>query len=73
LASLAGITKNISFHSGRHIFATVITLSNGVPIETVSKMLGHKDIRTTQVYSKVLDQKIAKDFEDLKINLKKQK
>lgn len=65
LADAAGIKKKLSFHCARHIFATVITLSNGVPIETVSKMLGHKDIRTTQIYSKVVDEKISHDFGEL--------
>jgi len=69
LAKLAGIEKSISFHCGRHIFATVITLANGVPIETVSKALGHTDIRTTQIYSRVLDEKIAFDFDKLRKSL----
>lgn len=66
LAKLAGIEKSLSFHTARHVFATVVTLSNGVPIETVSKALGHKDIRTTQVYSRILDEKIATDFSRLR-------
>jgi len=65
LAKLAAISKPLSFHCGRHIFATVITLANGVPIETVSKALGHTDIRTTQIYARVLDEKIARDFHTL--------
>jgi len=69
IARKAEISKPLSFHCGRHIFATVITLANGVPIETVSKTLGHTDIRTTQVYARVLDEKIAKDFEILKNKL----
>ena len=69
IASKAEISKPLSFHCGRHIFATVITLANGVPIETVSKALGHTDIRTTQVYARVLDEKIAKDFGILKNKL----
>jgi site-specific recombinase XerD len=69
IASKAEISKQLSFHCGRHIFATVITLANGVPIETVSKALGHTDIRTTQVYARVLDEKIAKDFDLLKSKL----
>ena len=61
------------FHTARHTFATTITLANGVPIESVSKMLGHTDIRTTQIYAKVIDAKLSNDMELLaqKINTKK--
>ena len=48
IADLCGIRKNMTFHMARHTFATTITLSNGVPMETVSKMLGHSKITTTQ-------------------------
>ena len=48
LADLCGITKELTFHCARHTFATTVTLTNGVPIETVSKMLGHKNLKTTQ-------------------------
>jgi len=60
------------FHCFRHTFATTITLANGVPIESVSKMLGHTDIRTTQIYAKVIDTKLSNDMELLaqKINIK---
>jgi len=54
-----------SYHIARHSFATTIALSNGVPIETVSKMLGHRSIRTTQIYAKITDLKISKDMDDL--------
>ncbi|MDR6967282.1 site-specific recombinase XerD [Flavobacterium arsenatis] len=50
----------------QHTFATTVTLSNGVPIESVSKMLGHKDLRTTQHYAKVLDRKVSEDMKTLK-------
>jgi len=48
MADVCGISKNLTFHIARHTFATTKTLSNGVPIETVSKMLGHKNLKTTQ-------------------------
>ena len=49
-------------HLGRHTFSTTVTLANGVPIETVSKMLGHTSLKTTQIYAKVIDTKIADDI-----------
>ena len=62
IASVCGIQKNITFHIARHSFATTITLQNDVPMETVSKMLGHKSMRTTQHYAKVLDKKVSSDM-----------
>ena len=62
IADVCDITKKLTFHIARHSFATSITLSNGVPIETVSKMLGHTNIKTTQIYSKVVDFKISGDM-----------
>jgi site-specific recombinase XerD len=56
-------------HLARHTFATTVTLANGVPIETVSKMLGHSSIKTTQIYSKVVDTKISNDMKALKEKL----
>lgn len=70
IADLCGIEKHLTFHLARHTFATTVTLSNGVPIESVSKMLGHKNIRTTQIYAKVLDMKISDDMRRLKRRLK---
>ena len=69
IAKLCGINKLISFHSARHTFATTVTLVNGVPIETVSKMLGHTDISTTQIYARVIDEKIAIDMKALQQKL----
>jgi site-specific recombinase XerD len=62
IADVCEITKKLTFHIARHTFATTVTLSNGVPIETVSKMLGHTNIKTTQIYSKVVDFKISGDM-----------
>jgi integrase/recombinase XerD len=69
VADAVGITKNLTFHMARHTFATTVTLSNGVPIETVSKLLGHTKIATTQIYAKVLDNKISEDIMNLQKKL----
>lgn len=69
IADLCGITKTLTFHIARHTFATTVTLSNGVPIESVSKMLGHTSIRTTQIYAKVVEQKLSEDMQRLKERL----
>ncbi len=66
IATLCEIDKNLTTHLARHTFATTVTLANGVPIETVSKMLGHTSIKTTQIYSKVVDSKISEDMQALK-------
>lgn len=66
IADLCGIKKELTFHIARHTFATTVTLTNGVPIESVSKMLGHKNLRTTQHYAKVLDKKVSDDMQILK-------
>ena len=62
IGDLCDISKEITFHMARHTFATSVTLTNGVPIETVSKMLGHKNIQTTQHYAKILDKKVSEDM-----------
>ena len=66
VADICGITKTLTFHIARHTFATTVTLSNGVPIESVSKMLGHTSIRTTQIYAKVVESKLSEDMHNLK-------
>lgn len=73
ITTICGIKKELTFHCARHTFATTVTLSNGVPIESVSKMLGHKSIRTTQHYAKITDSKVANDMDNLKALIEQQK
>ena len=73
LADLCSIQKNLTFHLARHTFATTITLTNGVPIESVSKMLGHSSISTTQIYAKVIEKKLSEDMSNLKDRMLKGK
>ncbi|MDY7396986.1 site-specific integrase [Aureibaculum sp. 2210JD6-5] len=70
IAKLSNIDKNLTFHVARHTFATTVALLNGVPIITVSKLLGHKKLSTTQKYARVIEKKISKDMNRLKANLK---
>ncbi|MGV9004120.1 site-specific integrase [Flavobacterium sp.] len=72
IAAFCEIDKELTFHIARHTFATTITLSNGVPIESVSKMLGHSSIKTTQHYAKVLDKKVSDDMNILRDKFKQQ-
>ena len=76
LAALAGIKDDLCYHQARHSFASLITLEAGVPIETISRMLGHSDISTTQVYARVSPKKLFEDMdrfikatEDFKLTL----
>ncbi|MBY0427301.1 MAG: site-specific integrase, partial [Cytophagales bacterium] len=62
VASLCGLNKKLTTHIGRHTFATTVTLANGVPIESVSSMLGHSKITTTQIYAKVIESKVSEDM-----------
>lgn len=66
LKKATGLNVKLTTHTGRHTFATTITLAHGVPIETVSKMLGHTNLRTTQIYAQVVDSKIEHDMNKLK-------
>ncbi|RFZ85272.1 site-specific integrase [Mucilaginibacter terrenus] len=66
IADTCSIDKNLTFHIARHTFATTVTLSNGVPIESVSKMLGHQNLKQTQHYAKILDVKVSEDMMLLK-------
>lgn len=65
IADVCGIKKNLTFHLARHTFSTTVTLAKGVPIETVSKMLGHTNIETTQIYARITNSKIGNDMEGL--------
>lgn len=67
------VNKHITFHSARHTFATTVTLSNGVPIETVSKLLGHSKLSTTQIYARVMENKISSDMNNLEEMISKKK
>lgn len=71
IADLCKIQKVLTFHIARHTFATTITLNNDVPIESVSKMLGHKKLQTTQHYAKILDKKVSNDMHVLKSKFEK--
>ncbi len=69
IAPLAEIQKNLTFHMARHTFAATVTLTNGVPIETISKMLGHTRLATTQIYAKVVARKVYDDMQILREKL----
>ena len=69
IAAICEIEKELTFHIARHTFATTVTLTNGVPIESVSKMLGHKNLKTTQHYAKILDKKVSEDMQILRDKL----
>ncbi|MEN9919583.1 MAG: hypothetical protein RL662_2019 [Bacteroidota bacterium] len=65
IAEAVGITKNLTSHIARHTFATTVTLANNISIESVSKMLGHKDIKMTQHYAKVLESTVNREMAEL--------
>jgi site-specific recombinase XerD len=69
LADICGIEKNLTTHTARHTFATSVALSNGVPSGSVSKMLGHKKISTTQHYARILDIRVSEDMQKLRDRL----
>lgn len=70
IAAITGIEKHLTFHTARHTFATTVCLTNGVPLESLQKMLGHKSIRTTQIYAKIVDVKLSEDMHNLEERLK---
>ncbi|WP_300905843.1 site-specific integrase [uncultured Bacteroides sp.] len=70
IAAICQINKRITYHLARHSFATEICLTKGVPIESVSKMLGHTNIQTTQIYARVVDRKLSHDMNMLDRKLK---
>jgi site-specific recombinase XerD len=65
IADLCGIKKPLTMHSARHIFATTVTITNNMSIESVSKMLGHKSIKMTQRYSRIVDKLLKEDMQKL--------
>lgn len=65
LADICGIEKNLTFHVARHTFATTVILQNGVSVESLSRMMGHKDIKTTQHYARIVDRKLADEMRGL--------
>ena len=71
ISDICGINKQMTYHTARHTFATTVTLTNGVPIETVSKMLGHRNLKTTQHYAKILDKKVSEDMRTLRKKISK--
>lgn len=66
----AGISKHITFHQSRHSFGTSICLTQGVPIETLSQMMGHRNIKTTQIYAEITGAKIEEDMQVLSEKIK---
>jgi len=71
IADICNIKKNLTFHLARHTFATTVTLTHGVPIESVSSMMGHKNLRTTQIYAKVVELKVSEDMNMLRQKMAK--
>jgi len=71
VAYLSQIKKHLTFHMARHTFATTVTLTNGVPLETVSKLLGHTKLVTTQIYARVIEKKVSEDMNILRAKMDK--
>ena len=62
IAEQCGLDCHLTYYQSRHSFATLICLNNGVPIESISKMMGHSSIRTTQIYAEITNQKVSRDL-----------
>jgi site-specific recombinase XerD len=73
IAHLSGVKKTLTTHLALHTFATTLTLSNGVSIESVSEVLGHKNLKTTQHYAKILNRKVSEDMQLLREKLQTKK
>jgi integrase len=73
IADACEIKKKMTFHTARHTFATTVTLANDVPMETVSKLLGHMNLKTTQHYGKIQDLKVSRDMGMLREKFMKRK
>lgn len=65
IADICGIGKKITFHVARHTFASTVALGNDVPMESIQSMLGHADIKTTQIYAHVIDRKLSRDMDNM--------
>ena len=61
IGAMCGINKKLTFHTARHTFATTVSLCQGLPLETLQKVMGHKSIRTTQIYAKITHEKLSHD------------
>jgi site-specific recombinase XerD len=72
IAKLCGLNRHLTFHMGRHTFATSICLSQGIPIETLCQMMGHRNIKTTQIYAEVTGAKIEEDMQALSLKIENQ-
>lgn len=70
IARLCGIERNLTYHMARHTYATQTCISQGVPIETLSKLMGHRSIQTTQIYAKITNQKVNEDMKKLFFRIK---
>lgn len=71
VAYMCQIKKHLTFHMARHTFATTVTLTNGVPLETISKLLGHTKLATTQIYARVIEKKVSEDMNLLRAKIEK--